>query len=135
MAVNPSSENPLPDLAPDQGSPSSVRVSKRIGDEAPYYLIVNSHLDKPEGERKEAIEGMWLALKAVAAETQKEPGCIEFSLWKDIDAPQERIVLIEQWKNTTAAKEHFAMPHMEPFKKAAAAAGPKMGFSPSISML
>ena len=68
---------------------------------------VKIHLEK----REEATR----AARAMAEATRKEPGCLSYRFYADIEAP-DTFFLFEEWETEEALARHFATPHMAEFQ-------------------
>ncbi len=66
-----------------------------------------------EPEKREA--GLKLLLDLVAA-TQKEDGCVEYTLWADLKSPNT-FFLYEEYKDADAFATHQASEHFQSFVK------------------
>jgi quinol monooxygenase YgiN len=59
-------------------------------------------------------EAMRAAL-AMAEATRKEPGCVSYRFYADLEAP-DTFFLFEEWETEEALARHFATPHMAEFQ-------------------
>lgn len=62
----------------------------------------------------EDLDAMKALAAAMAAETRKEPGCIEYRFGQDIGDPN-RLLLSELWRDGKALAAHFQTPHLAAF--------------------
>jgi quinol monooxygenase YgiN len=129
-----SSANPLPPVAPDRGSPISVRVSAKQGEDQPFFLAVFGDIPTAEEDNAAHIANLHEAIKVVSVHTSSEEGCKLFECYVDVDAPKERIVLLESWRDVAAIKAHVGKPHMKPWREALGAAKVKAGFHVGIPL-
>lgn len=74
-------------------------------------IVAGSIPIKPE-MREEAIA----AALEMAAETQKEEGCIEYQFYADISDPN-RFLVFERWASGEALAAHFGTAHMAAFRQ------------------
>jgi quinol monooxygenase YgiN len=68
---------------------------------------VKIHLSKRD-------EAMRVAL-AMAEATRKEPGCVTYRFFADLEAA-DTFFLFEEWETEDALTRHFATPHMAEFQ-------------------
>ena len=66
------------------------------------------HADK----REAALE----AMHVMGVETRKEPGCLHYRFYQDIDDPHTFFVY-ERWIDGAALDAHMKTPHMDEFRK------------------
>eukprot|EP01122_Echinamoeba_exundans_P005309 TRINITY_DN15473_c0_g1_i1.p1 TRINITY_DN15473_c0_g1~~TRINITY_DN15473_c0_g1_i1.p1 ORF type:complete len:258 (+),score=72.99 TRINITY_DN15473_c0_g1_i1:142-915(+) len=129
-----SAANPLPDLAPDRGNPVSVRVAAKQSEDKPFFLAVFGNVPKSDDSNKDHVANFYEAVKTVSAHTSSEEGCKLFEAYVDVDAPTERIVILESWRDVDAIKTHVAKPYMQPWRDALGAAKVKAGFNVGIPL-
>lgn len=64
--------------------------------------------------RSDRREDLRVALRALEAASRGDPGCLEYRVFQDEDAP-DRFVLIEHWTDAAALEEHNRRPHVTGF--------------------
>ena len=87
-------------------------------------IVIARATAKPGDER--ALEQ---ALRAVAAPTRKQPGCMEFQLLRDASEPSV-IVGFERWASEADHQKHLAGPHVRELMRRMA---PILAAPPSIA--
>jgi len=78
--------------------------------------------------RPGAEEALAAVLAALVIPTRREPGCLEYEVVRDREAP-ERFAVIERWADDAAIAAHMASSHVA---RAFAEAGPLLAGSPEI---
>jgi quinol monooxygenase YgiN len=73
-------------------------------------MILRIH---PPTESREEVKA---ALLALVEPSRREPGCIRYELYKDIDRDGD-LVLVEAWRDQAALDEHIAKPYLQDFTK------------------
>ena len=76
--------------------------------ESQISLILRVH---PPAELREQVNA---AMRALVDPSRKEPGCIRYELYRDIDREGD-IVLLECWRDQAAFDEHIAKPYLKDF--------------------
>ena len=71
-------------------------------------LILRVHLPADSGEQLKA------AMRALVEPSRREPGCVRYELYQDVDKKGE-LVLSECWRDQTAFDEHIAQPYLKDF--------------------
>ena len=66
--------------------------------------------------RPELREVALKAMSVMGVETRKEPGCLHYRFYHDIDDPNAFFVY-ERWTDGAALDAHMQTPHMDVFRK------------------
>jgi quinol monooxygenase YgiN len=61
------------------------------------------------------------AVKALVDATRKEPGCIEFELFRELGGDGKNFAVIEHWKDEDSHAAHLKSAHLTAFKEQAKA--------------
>jgi quinol monooxygenase YgiN len=69
--------------------------------------ICISQMTAKAGKEKELIS----ALQALIESTRKEPGCITYELWQDVNNPRS-FIMYERFKNQETFDLHLQMPYI-----------------------
>lgn len=64
----------------------------------------------PPAESREQVKA---AMRALVEPSRREPGCIRYELYQDIDKGD--LVLVESWRDQAALDEHFGKPYLKDF--------------------
>lgn len=81
--------------------------ANQLGEELMSKLWISAGIEVQQGvDADEAAE----ALKTLAEETVKEPGCHKFDVLRSRENPGH-FILWECWEDEAALKAHFEMPH------------------------
>ena len=75
-------------------------------------VVVVGSMKAKEGHEDEVAE----ALRAVAALTHEEEGCLLYAVHRGLDEPG-RVVLVERWSSREALDEHFQKPYVRELGK------------------
>jgi quinol monooxygenase YgiN len=73
-------------------------------------MILRIH---PPVEGREQVKASMLEL---VEPTRREPGCIRYELYHDIDRDGD-LILLEAWRDQAALDEHLAKPYLQDFMK------------------
>lgn len=71
------------------------------------------------------------AARAGIEATRAEPGCLLYTLNRDVDRP-DRLVFVEQWESRGALEAHLGSAHLQAFL---AAVGDLLDAPPTVMML
>jgi len=76
--------------------------------ETQIAMVVRMH--SPAGSQ----EQVKAALRTLVEPSRREPGCLRYELYEDIDKPGD-FILVERWRDQAALDEHFAKPYLQEF--------------------
>jgi quinol monooxygenase YgiN len=80
---------------------------------APGAVFVVTHVDVPPPRKDECIA----ALKALVADSRKEPGAVRFEVFQQTSRPNH-FTVVEIWKDEKAYDSHITAPHTIRFRDA-----------------
>jgi quinol monooxygenase YgiN len=124
----------LPALAPDRGTVISVRVAAKQSDDKPYFMIVSADIAKSEDPSKNPIHALTEAAKPNTDYAATADGCEFWEVCVDVDAPLERIVVLQSWRDAAAGKAFMGNPHLKLWRESTMAASAKSGFAAGIPL-
>ena len=71
-------------------------------------MILRVH---PPADSREQLKS---AMRALVEPSRREPGCIRYELYQDIEKEGD-LILIESWRDQAALDEHLAKPYLKDF--------------------
>jgi quinol monooxygenase YgiN len=93
----------------------------------PFSFIAELEAHRGRGDALAAA----IASAQIIRLTREEPGCMEYALLRDAQAP-DRFVAYETWCNLEALREHLATPH---FNAVGAALADLLAAPPTVRVL
>ncbi len=64
----------------------------------------------------EDAEAFAAACREITVETHKEPGCLFYEFWADLDG-SGRFSVVEAWATEANFEAHIATPHLQEFRR------------------
>ncbi len=79
-------------------------------------IIVAGEIEIDPGDAQAARA----AARAMIEATEREPGCVRYRIWADLEHPG-RFHLDEEWESAADLAAHFETPHMQIWREALSA--------------
>jgi len=95
-------------------TPPAGEISTRCACNPEYRDSVLLILQVPFKIKPEYVEAFKVSVEKVAAETRKEPGCVEYTCYQSF-TDSTLFFLYEIWKNKAAHRIHDEMPYLAVF--------------------